>query len=113
VARSSAGVTSAAVTLQLHAPRPPLPVVGEPVYDAEFDSWSVTVAPVQDFTPVAEVRAGLCPDTAPANLSLQDFPDFFFAQQTGQNCLFVALWDSRFTDWYGPVVMKDFTQPGA
>ena len=53
VARSTAGVTSAPVTLQLHAPRPPTPVVGTPVYDAETDSWSVTVGPVQDFAPVS------------------------------------------------------------
>ena len=113
VSRSTAGVTSAAVTLHLQAPRPPAPVVGTPVYDAGFDSWSVTVGSVQGFDPVAEVRTGSCPGSPPANLTWPDYPEFFYALQTGPNCLFVALADFWFTDWYGPVVMKNFTQPGA
>jgi hypothetical protein len=112
VARSTAGVTSAPGVLQLHAPRPPTPVVGTPVYDAGTDSWSVTIGPVQYFAPVAEVRTGSCPGTTPADLTWPDSPEFFFAQP-GPNCLYVALADFWFANWYGPVVKKGFTQPGA
>jgi len=112
VARSAAGVTSAAVTLHLQAPVPPAPVVGSPVYDAGTDSWSVTVGQVEGFAPVAEVRTGSCPGTPPGDLTWPDFTDFFYAQP-GPNCLFVALADLWFADWYGPVVTRGFTQPGA
>jgi hypothetical protein len=110
VARSAAGVSSAAVALNLHAPRPPEPTVGTPQYDGYF--WSVTVGQVQGFDPVAEVRTGPCPGTAPGDLTWPDYPDSFYAQP-GENCLYVALADFWFTDWYGPVVWRPFTQPGA
>ncbi len=105
VARSAAGVTSAAVPLHLLAPRPPTPVVGTPVYDAGTDSWSVTVGPVQNYAPVAEVRPGSCPGTTPTDLTWTDSPDFFFGQP-GPNCLYVALADFWFANWYGPVVKQ-------
>jgi hypothetical protein len=112
VARSGAGVSSTAVTLHLQAPRPPTPVVGTPVYDPDSDSWSVTVTPVGSFAPVAEVRTGACPATPPTDLTWPDSPDFFVAQP-GPNCVHVALADPWLADWYGPVVSKGFTQPGA
>ena len=65
VARSAAGVTSTGVTLHLQAPPPPAPVVGNPAYDVDTDSWSVTVAPVPGYVPVAEVRPGSCPAPRP------------------------------------------------
>ena len=70
------------------------------------------MAPVPDYVPVAEVRPGSCPGTTPTDLTWTDSPDFFFAQP-GPNCLYVALADSWFANWYGPVVKKGFTQPGA
>jgi len=112
VARSAAGVSSAAVPLHLQAPRPPAPVVGTPVYDAGTDTWSVSVAPVAGLTPVAEVRAGACSSPAPANLTFPESPDFFSASP-GPSCVYVALADFTFAAWFGPVVSRGFTQPSA